>query len=228
MQIKLDRVPVVARRPLEVHAIGENLMIDLRGERLESARPPSRRRVELRERRADVQKPERLAGEMRVRTVVNGVEALDVPRMVPQLPEKLAEQRVVPYGGVAGELPAPAPRDATERDLEAAHPIHADSRRILPHPRREQSRDCLRVRGVACQMIRLRQPHQLLVSVQLPNELHVSAGLAVHVLHAVPTLGGRFMRRDRVRAPVDLSDIDGDAVSKDFPLAASQSVSVRE
>jgi hypothetical protein len=84
VEVELRRVLVVSDGPLVVHAVAQDLYIELRLENLLPEGRPIGGPAQLREHQADIQETEAFTREVSVRAVVNGVESLDVPRVVPQ------------------------------------------------------------------------------------------------------------------------------------------------
>src|SRR5689334_17869785 len=83
VEVELRRVLVVSDGALVVHAVAQHLCIKLRLENLLPEGRPIGGPTQLREHQTDVQETEALTCEVSVRAVVNRVESLDVPRVVP-------------------------------------------------------------------------------------------------------------------------------------------------
>src|SRR5262249_21305587 len=128
---------------------------------------PLRGAAELGKEQSDVEKAQPLAGEMRVRAVVNRVEALDVPGMVPQREEKATHTSWCPRSRLTRQRPDPAPCDRAECDLEAAGPVDPDPIRVFIDPRLEEGEEPLDGRFASVEIVALRQPQEMVVPAQL-------------------------------------------------------------
>src|SRR6185436_1781176 len=135
---------------------------------------PARRFPELRQERAEIKKSERLAGQMCVRAEVSRQICFEVSRVQIQ---KLANSQEC-FGReryrVFEKIERPQPRYRSERDLEAAGPIHAELRWVLVHPRIDVGDEGFGVMLVICQPVSLAQGHEILVAVEFPNNFLVA------------------------------------------------------
>src|SRR5438105_8972460 len=76
--------------------------------------------------------------------------------------------------GMSKEMKCPYPRHRSERDLEAARPVYADSRRILVHPRFKMANKDGRETLVTRQPKRKAKRKKMLMPVEFPNYLFVA------------------------------------------------------
>src|SRR5260370_13956637 len=89
----------------------------------------------------------------------------------------------LPFGAEPGrqllsnQVVHPDPGARAKRGLQRARPINSAMKRIFLEPVVELRANLGQIRGVARESIRLRQDHQVLMAIQLPNDLVIS-GLA--------------------------------------------------
>jgi hypothetical protein len=169
-----------------MHAVRQHLDLELRIQDIAAQRRPIRRAAELGKQQSHIEKAESLSSEMRVRAVVNGIEALDVPSVVPQRKEKATDASGCPRLRVARQRPDPAPGDRSECHLEGARPIDPNPVRVLVDPRFQQGEEALRGRLAVVEVVTLGEPDQMVMPAELPDALHIATADPVQVRDARP------------------------------------------
>ena len=115
MEVDLQGVAMIAGGPLAVHAVGKHLAVKFRKQNRQTPLAPPPRVPYFGKQRAHIEQTERFAGQVRVGAVVRRVEALHVAGVMPDLPQKLREERAAPHLRPLCEVPDPAPRDHSDR-----------------------------------------------------------------------------------------------------------------
>src|SRR6266566_8629165 len=103
------------------------------------------------------------------------------------------------------EIQTPDPRDRAESHLEAARPIHADLGGIGVHPGHEVLDERRRVAFIVCVPVRLAERHEVLMTIELPNELVFPGDFGVEVIDPTPMATLDSCPRDRITVPIDRS-----------------------
>src|SRR2546430_13696574 len=146
---------LVARRLLDVDAVGKDLPLALLNQDLRGAPTPACRSPALRQQHARIEETERFAGEMRIGREVGGQIALDVRRVRPHRAEHLRADLRGQRSRAPEQKQRPAPCDEPQRHLEAARPIDPRPGGIRTEPVANVSSEGVAVTLVARQLVGL-------------------------------------------------------------------------
>src|SRR5882757_9988552 len=93
-------------------------------------------------------------------------------------------------------MPNPDPGKRPERDLQSAGPVDAAHETIGREPALELLHDLVEILALATQKERLRQQHEMLMAIQLPDVLVVADRIEIEIRHAAHVAErGRFAVR---------------------------------
>src|ERR1700758_2980089 len=88
---------------------------------------------------------------------------------------------------------SPQPRQAAEGDFKAAGPVDSDGIRIVGVPVAPLPQNLVSKAAIASQSERLRERHQMLVTIQFPSDFAVADFGKRQVLHPVKNLAWRTL-----------------------------------
>ena len=196
-------VPVIVERLLEVCPVRTHLAEQLLAQDVPSGDAPALGGSEHGKCRTQIQQSQRLAGEMRVRAVVGREIALDVARVAAQRLERRQQQLVRELRRIGEQLQRPEPGDRAIRHLEAARPVHAESRRVRLDPSRQLCGERARVARVARIRVRLPEGDEVLMAIHLPDELVVAHRRGIEIGDPAPVPERRTRAARGIEMPVD-------------------------
>src|SRR6185503_366457 len=101
------------------------------------------------------------------------------------------------------ECERPAPRDQPEGDLETARPVDAHAGRVRPEPFGDRVSEAGRIALVTGAAVRLAEPDEPLVPVELPDNLAVPDHGCVEWVEQGPVEEGSPTLRHGIEMPVD-------------------------
>src|SRR5579863_2562364 len=156
----------------------------------------------------------RLAQQVRVRRK----EKRKVVLQMTAVPMELVQETAAQSGrhAAAGQLINPHPGECSKADLERTRPVDAAMKRIRGDPAFDLGPDLVQEAIVAREQKSLREQHQVLMAVQLPNDLMVSGLRRVQIRNAAEIVQTCFPAADIVAPPVDLwPSFDGQAQQRE-------------
>src|SRR5438309_6753395 len=151
---------------------------------------------------------------------IGGKVVLDVPATDTEGPQPFVTKAGQHGGRFCEKKIGPNPREATEGHFQAAGPIYADWIRVFIVPVLPLVEYFLGKPLLTRKPVCLRKNHEMLMSVQLPDNFAVPGFLKIKIADLEPELSGRPFNVNPVEMPINLHAIIKAFITKQIKAMA--------
>jgi hypothetical protein len=158
---------------------------------------------------------------MSIRGKIGGQIAFDVTSVEAQCIQPSPLQLWAEKGTFADQEKGPGPRQTSESHFETACPIHANGISIVFMPRGPFRKDLVYESFLSRDAVSLRERHEVLMAVQLPNDFGISDFLEIEIPNLEPGLQWRTTAVHGIEMPIDLRSVVQIFVPKQIEAVAA-------